>query len=166
VTVVDVKVQLFKAHGKEVHDISDVEVEDPVVLVLHAQDRLYVILQLDSAFLAFLKSLLIFKQALVDIIVSRLLSAAHLAMFKHLLWRLLVFNASLFKVFGVGLWTSDSTQIVVLQIRVGVLLGITRFLTSCLLLNFICVDRVDSRCDFEVFQIHVFFDRKFFNNRP
>lgn len=31
-------VQLVQVHGREVHDVADVEVEDPVVVVVHAQD--------------------------------------------------------------------------------------------------------------------------------
>jgi hypothetical protein len=45
-TVVDVEVEFFEGHRQQVHDVSDVKVEDPVVLVLDAEDCFYVVLQL------------------------------------------------------------------------------------------------------------------------
>lgn len=46
-TVVDVQVQLFKTHGKQMHDITNVQVENPVILqVLYSKDSLHVVFQL------------------------------------------------------------------------------------------------------------------------
>ena len=45
-TIVDVEVELFEGHGQQVHDVADVQVEDPVVLVLYAEDCFYVVFQL------------------------------------------------------------------------------------------------------------------------
>ena len=45
-TIVDVEVEFFEGHGQQVHDVADVQVEDPVVLVFDAEDCFYVVLQL------------------------------------------------------------------------------------------------------------------------
>jgi hypothetical protein len=44
--IVNMEVELLEGHGQEVHDVADVKVEDPVVLVLDAEDCFYVVLQL------------------------------------------------------------------------------------------------------------------------
>lgn len=45
-TIVDVEVKFFKWHGEQVHDVADVKIEDPVVLVFYAENCFYVVLQL------------------------------------------------------------------------------------------------------------------------
>ena len=44
--IVNVKIELVKTHWKKMHNISNVKVENPVILIFDTQDRLYVILQL------------------------------------------------------------------------------------------------------------------------
>ena len=56
-TVVNMQIELFKAHGEEMHDVANVQIENPVVLVLHSQDGFDVVLQLNGAFFSLLKSL-------------------------------------------------------------------------------------------------------------
>jgi len=43
-TVVDVEVELFERHRQQVHDVADVQVENPVVMVFDAEDCFYVVL--------------------------------------------------------------------------------------------------------------------------
>ena len=75
------------------HDITNVKVKNPIILVLHTEDRLYVILELHVANFVLLKRSLTLFLALINIVVSRLLSA-QLAHLKHLLRCLLISNAS------------------------------------------------------------------------
>ena len=52
------------------HDIADVKIEDPIILVFHSENSFHVVLQFDVACLTLLKSdALVF----VDIVVSVLL---------------------------------------------------------------------------------------------
>ena len=45
-TIVDVEVEFFNRHGKQVHHIPNIEVKDPVVGIFYAQNCLYVVFQL------------------------------------------------------------------------------------------------------------------------
>ena len=40
------QIEFFEGHGEQVHDISYVQIEDPVVLILHTEDGLYIVFQL------------------------------------------------------------------------------------------------------------------------
>ena len=71
--VVYVQVEFFKAHRQQVHNITNVQVKDPVVLVLDPQNRFHVVLQLYITAFAFRQSALIF--AFVNIVIGMMLSA-------------------------------------------------------------------------------------------
>ena len=45
-TIVDVEVEFFNRHGKQVHHIPNIEIKDPVVGIFYAQNCLYVVFQL------------------------------------------------------------------------------------------------------------------------
>ena len=48
--IVDVKVRLFEAHRQQMHDVSNVQIENPVVLVFDSEYRFDVILESDPFF--------------------------------------------------------------------------------------------------------------------
>ena len=50
--IVNVKIELVKTHRKQMHNISNIEVENPVILIFDSQDRFHVILQLYVSFFA------------------------------------------------------------------------------------------------------------------
>ena len=74
------------------HDITNVKVKDPIILVFHTKNRLDVILELHVANFVLLKRSLTLLLTLINIVIGRLLSA-QLAHLKHLLRCLLISNA-------------------------------------------------------------------------
>jgi hypothetical protein len=42
-TVIQIKVKLLQTHGQKMHDITDVKIKYPVVLIFHSQDSFYII---------------------------------------------------------------------------------------------------------------------------
>ena len=58
-TVVNMQIQFFKAHWQQVHDIADIEVENPIILVFDTQNGLNVVLELDLTPLRPLKSVIV-----------------------------------------------------------------------------------------------------------
>lgn len=122
-TIVNVQVQFFQAHRQQVHDVTNVKVENPVVLVLHSEDCLDVVLQLDMSRLGFWQGLGL-PFALVNIVIGRLLRIRVLfAHLEHLLGGLLVSNSPLVSIFILGNRARDPHQVIVLEVCVGKLLG-------------------------------------------
>lgn len=49
-TVVNVKIELLERHGQQMHYISDVKVENPVISVFNPKDSLHVVFKLEYLF--------------------------------------------------------------------------------------------------------------------
>ena len=51
------------------HHVSNIQIEDPVVLILHSEDRLHIVLQLDVSLFGLGESLS-FTFTLVDVVIG------------------------------------------------------------------------------------------------
>lgn len=86
-----------------------------------------------------------------------------LSHFEHLLWRLLVSDAPLVRIFFLWNWAGDPHKIVVLQVRIRELLWLCNLGRDCLLLALLRLRCL--RDDRDFVQADVFFDGEFFNDR-
>ena len=124
--IVNVKVEFVQTHWKQMHNISNVEVENPVILIFDSQDRFHVILQLYVAFFAAWKRASRIFANSTRVVIRRLVVAIA-ALFKYLLGSWLVWNwrnalISIYSFRKSLYWARDTTQIIILQISVSICL--------------------------------------------
>ena len=46
-TIINMQIQLFEAHREQMHDVANIQIKDPVILIFYSKNGLHIVLQLD-----------------------------------------------------------------------------------------------------------------------